>query len=189
MISEHSVAAAIVKPNSLKKAPTWPLTRPVGAKITTSTRVMVSAARPISARPLIAAARGDSPRDRCRSVFSRITIESSTRMPIVRMSASVLMKFRLKPSTRMIENVASSVVGIDTSTISETRGLCRNSSSTIEVSTMADNSSSSTPLTEDRMNVLLSWTVTSWAPGGNWAWSCGISRLTPSDTSVVLAPV
>ena len=59
MISEHSVAAAIVKPNSLKKAPTWPLTRPVGAKITTSTSVMVSAARPISARPLIAAARGD----------------------------------------------------------------------------------------------------------------------------------
>ena len=55
----------------------------------------------------MAAALGESPRDRRRSVFSRITIESSTRMPIVRISASVLMKFRLKPSTRMIENVAS----------------------------------------------------------------------------------
>ncbi len=59
--SDIMVVAATVKPNSLKNEPMVPLTSPTGAKITTSTRVIASAARPISARPLIAAWGGAAP--------------------------------------------------------------------------------------------------------------------------------
>ena len=63
---EKRVAETTVKPNWRKNCPTCPDMRATGVKTTTSTRVMAMAARPISARPLIAARRGGSPLARWR---------------------------------------------------------------------------------------------------------------------------
>ena len=56
--SENSVAAAIVIPNSLKSRPMLPDMKLTGRNTITSTRVIEMAARPISLRPISAAARG-----------------------------------------------------------------------------------------------------------------------------------
>ena len=164
--SDISVAAATVKPNSLKNEPIVPLTRPTGAKMTTSTSVIASAASPISARPLTAAWGGAAPRARWRRMLSRMTMESSTRMPMLSTSPSVLSSFKLKPSRFMITNAASSVVGIDSSTINETRNRCRNSSRMTAVRMTAVMSSSWTPATAVLIAVLVSETTSSCASAG-----------------------
>ncbi len=66
MKSENSVAIATVIPNWRKNCPVMPPMNAIGTKTTTSTSVIVIAARPISVRPLRAASLGSSRSRRCR---------------------------------------------------------------------------------------------------------------------------
>ena len=59
---ESSVAQTTVSPNWRKNWPTMSVRNAMGAKTTTSQRVMAIAARPISRRPRTAAVLGSSPR-------------------------------------------------------------------------------------------------------------------------------
>ncbi len=86
--SEVKVAIVTTTPNSLKNRPVWPGKNAIGRKTTTSTKVITIAATPISLRPRIAAVRGASPPSKCRPTFSRMTIESSTSIPMIKVIAS-----------------------------------------------------------------------------------------------------
>ena len=109
----------------------------IGTYTTTSVSVTAIAARPISPRPFSAAAIGFSPRLRCRVVFSRTTMESSTRMPIISAMAIREMVFRLKPMAYMSRKVLTRQVGIETSTIAVLRQVCRKRKRTTAVMMMA----------------------------------------------------
>jgi hypothetical protein len=115
-----------------------PLHHPSGANTATSTRVIATAARPISARPFSG---------RLLRLFAAIEVSQDVlehhdrvvdQMPMVSVSPSVERKLRLKPSHVITMNVASSVVGIDSNTMPAARGLCRNVSSTTLVSRIAN---------------------------------------------------
>ncbi|MDA0301521.1 MAG: hypothetical protein O2822_03265 [Chloroflexi bacterium] len=187
--SDTSVAAAIVKPNSLKNPPIWPLTSPVGANTTTSTSVIAIAARPISARPISAASNGASPRARCRKMFSSTTMESSTRMPMVSVSPSMLRKLRLNPISSINTKVVSSVVGMDNSTMPAARALWRNSSRMMLVRMIAKTSSSWIPSSDSRTNGVVSCTTTISLVAGSTSRIPGIASRTASVTSVRFEPL
>ena len=135
--SENNVAEITTSPNWRKYWPVIPDMKAIGANTTMSTRVMAIAAKPISLRPLTAASRGPSPICRWRKMFSSTTIESSTRMPTVRVSPIRLIMFRLKPRKYMTPSVAIRLVGIASSTISVLRKVCKNTNSTRPVSSTA----------------------------------------------------
>jgi hypothetical protein len=61
--------------------------------------------KPISFEPFSAASSGGSPRSRCRTMFSSITIASSTTKPIERMSAIIERLSSVKPSASIAEKV------------------------------------------------------------------------------------
>ncbi len=82
--SEKSVAVTTTAAYSFRYSPTMPGNSAIGANTTTSTIVIATAAPPISLRPLIAAFTGSCPRSRCLVMFSNTTIESSTRIPMIR---------------------------------------------------------------------------------------------------------
>ena len=70
-------------------------------------------------------------------MFSRTTIESSTRMPTVSVRPIRLIMFRLKPRKYMTPSVATRLVGMDRITMSVLRKVCRKTSSTRPVSKTA----------------------------------------------------
>ena len=84
-------------------------------------------------------------------MFSSTTIESSTRMPIVRPSPIIEMTSIVKPMSFMTMNVARSDAGIAIMTTTALRHACRKSSMTIAVSTMPSSRLCSTPSTDARV--------------------------------------
>src|SRR5438034_11183870 len=74
-------------------------------------------------------------------MFSRTTIESSTRMPTVSASPIKLMKLKLIPSRLITPKVEIRLVGIASSTMTVLRKVCRNTSSTRPVRRTASTSS------------------------------------------------
>ena len=158
--SENSVAHTITRPNSRMYSPMIPDMNAIGANTTTSTSVIATAAPPISARPAMAASSGGLPISRWRVMFSMTTIESSTRMPIVSDSPMSESTSIVKPSIHTTKNVASSDAGIAIRTTSALRHTCRNSSSTIAVSTIPSPRFCSTPLIDCIVNSLSA--PTSW---------------------------
>ena len=159
----------------------------MGAKTTTSTRVMAMAAKPISLRPLTAASRGPSPFWRWRKMFSRTTIESSTRMPTVSVSPIRLIMFRLRPRKNMTPRVAIRLVGIASSTISVLRKVCRNSSSTMPVRNTAWVSSRWTSLRLLRVKIDVSSEIVMCTSPGSSGCSWAMLFLILSAVSTVLA--
>ncbi len=119
--SEDKVATTTTRANSPRNLPTMPGKNAMGKKTTTSTSVMTMAARPISRRPLIAARKGGSPCSRWRSLFSNTTIESSTKMPVMRVMASSETVSSVKLSTFITMSVAKSEVGIAMRTVAALR--------------------------------------------------------------------
>ncbi|MNL71041.1 hypothetical protein D3C87_1961310 [compost metagenome] len=81
------VAKATVNENCLKRSAITEFTKVIGTKTTTITSVMANAAKPISVTPSMVASQAFLPISKCRWMFSRITIESSTRIPITSESA------------------------------------------------------------------------------------------------------
>ena len=73
--------------------------------------VIVRIVKAISFDPRSAASNGRSPRSRCRTMFSSITIASSTTKPIERMSAIIDRLSRLKCISCITVNVPSTENG------------------------------------------------------------------------------
>jgi hypothetical protein len=83
------IAVMIVTANSRNSRPRKPAMNRIGMKTAASETVMDRMVKPISRDPFKAAAIGLSPRSMWRTMFSSITIASSTTKPTERMSAII----------------------------------------------------------------------------------------------------
>ena len=84
---ESRTATAIVTENSRKSLPMIPPMNMTGMKTATRASVIERIVKLISREPLKAASIGCSPISMCRTIFSSITIASSTTKPIDSVSA------------------------------------------------------------------------------------------------------
>src|SRR5579872_261066 len=186
--NEVSVAATTTKANSTMNLPTMPGKNAMGKKTTTSTSVMVIAANPISERPFTAAASGGSPLRWCRSIFSKTTIESSTRIPTTRVIASKETVSIVKPASFMTTSVIKSDVGIAIKTTMELRQEARKKSMTSDVSSTPSSSVCMTPSICCFVYFACTLTTPSVTPG-NLACSLGSAASTLLEVETSLACV
>ena len=98
----------------------------IGMNTAASDVVIVRIVKPISFEPFSAASSGASPLSMWRTMFSSITIASSTTKPIERISAIIDRLFRLKSSTCMTAKVPRIENGSASAGISVAEPLCRN---------------------------------------------------------------
>ena len=84
---ETRTATPIVTANSRNSRPTTPPMNRTGMKTAASEIVIETIVKPISRDPSSAASSGAAPRSMCRTMFSSITIASSTTKPTERVSA------------------------------------------------------------------------------------------------------
>ncbi len=182
------VENTITNENSRSILPIIPETNDKGRKTTTSTKVMATAVKPISERPSSAALRLSLPISRWRVMFSSTTIESSTRIPITSESAISVSRFNEKSKMYMPINTDTMDVGMETSTMSELRKLCRNTNITSATMMMASIKSTITALAEARVYSELSEPMLNFNP---WVAYCpssfASSSFTLSHTSTALA--
>ena len=143
---------------------------------------------PICPAPLSAASRGDSPASRYRSMFSIITIASSTTNPVEIVSAISVRLFKLYPSRYITPNVPISESGTATLGIAVAERFRKNRNTTITTSPMASISSNSTSSTDARIVVVRSVSICTFTALGSDACSCGNSFLMRSTTLMMFAP-
>ena len=93
---EIRIAVVIVTANSRNSRPRMPLMNRIGMNTAASDIVIETIVKPISCEPLSAASSGVSPCSMCRTMFSSITIASSTTKPIERISAIIERLSRVK---------------------------------------------------------------------------------------------
>ena len=98
----------------------------IGMKTAASDVVIVRMVKPISCDPFSDASSGLSPSSMCRTMFSSITIASSTTKPIERMSAIIDRLLRLKCRICITANVPRMENGSANAGISVADALCRN---------------------------------------------------------------
>ena len=123
---EMRIAAVIVTANSRNSRPSTPVMNRIGMKTAASDVVIVRIVKPISLEPFSDASNALMPASMCRTMFSSMTIASSTTKPIDRMSAIIDRLFMLKFSTCMTANVPRIEKGRASAGISVADPLCRN---------------------------------------------------------------
>src|SRR5579871_452385 len=116
-IPEIRMAVQMVTANSRNRRPRMPPMNRIGMNTAASDKVMETIVKLISFDPFKAATYGFSPRSMWRTVFSSMTMASSTTNPIDRMSAIIEMLFMLKFSRYITEKVptienGSAIAGI-----------------------------------------------------------------------------
>ena len=95
-IPEIRMAVQMVTANSRNRRPRMPAMNRIGMNTAASDRVMDTIVKPISLDPVSAATYGFSPFSMCRTMFSSMTMASSTTKPMERISAIMEMLFMLK---------------------------------------------------------------------------------------------
>jgi hypothetical protein len=85
---ETRMATVMTTANSRKTRPTTPPMNSTGMKTATSEKVIDRMVKPISREPFIAASNGFSPSSICRTMFSSMTMASSTTKPTASVNAS-----------------------------------------------------------------------------------------------------
>ena len=83
------MATQMVTANSLNRRPSTPPMNSTGMNTAASDSVIETMVKPISPEPLSDASSGFSPISMCRTMFSSITMASSTTKPIERISAII----------------------------------------------------------------------------------------------------
>ena len=124
----------MVMANSRNSLPRMPLMNRIGMKTAASDTVIDRIVKPISRDPFSAASNGCSPCSMCRTMFSSITIASSTTKPIERMSAIIDRLSSVKPSTDITANVPRIENGRASAGMSVAEPLCRNAKMTATTS-------------------------------------------------------
>ena len=108
---EMRIATQIVTANSWKRRPRMPGRKRTGRKTAASEIVIDTMVKPISLEPSSAAARGRSPFSMCRTMFSSITMASSTTKPMESVSAMSDRLSKLYPRGTMTANVPTMDIG------------------------------------------------------------------------------
>ncbi len=154
--SDSRVAHTTVSPNCRKNCPTRSVMNAMGANTTTSHSVMAMAAMAISRLPWIDAVRRSSPRCVWRSMFSRTTMESSTRMPMHRPNAMRETMLSVKWNAHIAKNVPTREMGIAISTMSDDLHRRRKRKSTRDVVMMLSTRLRRVSAREELMNTVAS---------------------------------
>jgi hypothetical protein len=126
-----------------------------------------------------------APVAKCVSMFSIITVASSTRMPTARARPPSVMTLMVSPTRerpRIEDRIAS---GIEVATINVERPEPKNSSTINPVSTAAVTISWTTSSTEARTKVEASFSAVIFTPGGNVRRISGIFAFTPDTIARV----
>ncbi len=134
---ETMIATEMVTANSRSNRPTTPCRNSTGMNTATSETVIETIVNPTSAEPSSAARSGVLPMSRWRTMFSSITIASSTTNPTASVSASSDRLFSVYPSRCITPNVATTDTGRARLGMSVARTLRRNRKMTSTTSTNA----------------------------------------------------
>ena len=145
-------ATAIVTANSCKSRPTIPPMNSTGMKTAASESVMDMMVKPISLDPFNAAAKGGSPASMCRTMFSSITMASSTTKPTHSVSAMSDRLSRLYPSRYITANVPISDKGTARLGMTVAERLRRNRKITSTTSATVSFNVNFTSFTDSRMD-------------------------------------
>ena len=137
-----------------------------GMKTAISDTVSEITVKPISLAPFSEASITDSPSSMWRTMFSIITMASSTTNPVPIVSAISDRLSRLKPAKYMMPKLVISDSGSATPAISVARNERRNSSTTSVTSTTQSISVNCTSWTEARMVTVRSLTMVRLTPAG-----------------------
>ena len=187
-IAEVTTAIVSVSANSRNMRPTSPDINSNGMKTAISDTVSEITVKPISLAPFSDASITDSPFSMWRTMFSIITMASSTTKPVPIVSAISDRLSRLKPAKYMIPKLVISDSGSATPAISVARSDRRNSSTTSVTSTTERISVNCTSRTEARMVTVRSETIVRLTPAGIARCTLGISSRICLTTSITLAP-
>ena len=143
--------------------------------------------KPISRAPFSAAAYGRMPCSMWRTMFSSITMASSTTKPTERVSASSVMLLMEKSSMYMTAKVPHSEIGTASAGMKVADAERRKRKITRMTRPIAISSVSSTSLTDCRIDTERSMATSIFTDGGIWARNIGSFANTPSTTATVLA--
>ena len=122
---EIRIAIEMTRPNSWNMRPTTPPMNSTGMNTATSDRVIEMMVKPTSLEPLKAASIGFSPASMWRTMFSSMTIASSTTKPTASVSASSEMLSIEWPHTYMPAKVPMTEIGSAIAGIMVARALRR----------------------------------------------------------------
>ena len=186
--AEITTAMVNVSANSRNMRPTRPVMNSSGMKTAISDSVSDMTVKPISRAPFSAACIGLSPFSMWRTMFSIMTIASSTTKPVPIVSAMSERLSSEKPHNHMTPNVAISEIGSATPAIMVARNERRKMSTTSTTSTTLRQSVNCTSRTEARMVPVRSCTMASLMPLGIERSMRGSSALTRWTVSMTLAP-
>jgi hypothetical protein len=121
-----STATTTVMPNGKKNLPTMPPMNATGTNTAQMAKVVAITARPISSVPSRAARTWSLPMPTWRTMFSRTTMASSISSPMHRLSAIMVMKFKVKPKACTAMNDEMTEIGKVSPVMMVERHECRN---------------------------------------------------------------
>ena len=185
---EIRIAVVIVTANSRNRRPRIPLMNRIGMNTAASDIVIDRMVKPTSLEPLSAASSGASPASTWRTMFSSITIASSTTKPIERISAIIERLSSVKLSTCITAKVPKIENGSASAGISVAEPLCRKAKITATTRTSVISIVHWMSLKASRMFFERSPRIVRCTDGGSDCWNVGSSARTASVTSMVLLP-
>ena len=150
------MAMTTVTANSLSSRPMMPGMNSTGMKTAINEAVIDRMVKPISREPLNAASIGASPASRWRTMFSSMTMASSTTNPTDSVSASNERLSRLNPSRYMPANAPTVEIGSARLAITVAARRRKNKKITRTTSPPASSSVNWTSFTDSRIDSLRS---------------------------------
>ena len=181
------IATEIETANSRNTRPTMPPISSTGMNTAISENVIETMVKPISREPFNAASNGRMPPSMWRTMFSSMTMASSTTKPTDSVSASSVILLMEKPKAYIAAQVPISETGTASAGITVADTLRRNRKITMITSEIAIASVSCTSQTAARIEIERSNSGCIWIAGGICARICGSLARTMSTTSTVLA--
>ncbi len=174
--------------NSRKSRPTMPVMKRSGMKTAMSETLSEMTVKPICRAPLSAASIGASPISMKRTMFSIITIASSTTKPVAMVNAMSERLSRVKPTSSITPKVPMIASGSETLGMIVAQNLRRKTKMTRTTRKMVRTSVNCTSWTEARMVAVRSDSTSTLTEGGSVEESFGSSAFTRSAVSMMFAP-
>ena len=187
-IIETSSATLIVMANSFSSRPTIPPMNSTGMNTATSEIVIDTIVKETWREPWKAASIGRSPSSMCRTMFSSMTIASSTTNPTDSVRAISERLSTLKPSRYITANVPTSDIGIARLGISVARRFRRNRKITRITSPSVSTSVNFTSSTDARIDAERSYSSLIVTHAGSCSRNDGSRALTALTTATVFVP-
>ena len=188
MIADTTTAMVSVSANSRNIRPTMPVMNSSGMNTAISETVSEITVNPISRAPRSAASSGSSPPSMWRTMFSIMTIASSTTKPVPMVSAISDRLSSEKPQNHITPNVATIESGSATPAMMVARMVRRKISTTSTTRTTASIRVNCTSRTDARIVSVRSLTTVSLTAAGMAFCRRGSSRLIRCTVSMTLAP-